>query len=350
MYDVIVIGAGPTGSSAAKELAAHGYHVLLVEQCKLPRNKSCSGILIPKSVQLVSAYFHEEVPVRIMCTPYESKGMIFINDDGVEHRYEQSGLNIWRHAFDNWLVEKAVQFGAEIRDETIALSCDEQDGIVSVRLKGSSEYTEQARVVILGNGTAGSIRRKLLGQQQESVITYQTFNTGTIDLDPGYFYAYLQPQFSEYDAWFNVKDDYLILGTAVRDSRNIEHYYSQFIAYMKNQYGLKIEGQEKTERWLMPLVTLGCPIDYGKGRIFFAGETAGFLNPMGEGISASLESGYAVAKAIQQIDLQEDSAAPTIHAAYKTNIAELKTYMERQWRFVASISPKFACHKNKGKY
>ena len=40
MYDVIVVGAGPAGSTAAKVLAEKGLHVLLVERHKLPRYKS----------------------------------------------------------------------------------------------------------------------------------------------------------------------------------------------------------------------------------------------------------------------------------------------------------------------
>lgn len=46
MYDCIIIGAGPAGSTAAKILAEKGLKVLLVEKFKLPRHKSCSGILI----------------------------------------------------------------------------------------------------------------------------------------------------------------------------------------------------------------------------------------------------------------------------------------------------------------
>ena len=347
MYDVIIIGAGPTGNSAAKELAANGYRVLLVEKCKVPRNKSCSGILIQKSVQLINTYFHEEIPVKVMCTPKDSKGMVFTNDGGIEYCYKQDGLNIWRHTFDNWLIEKAVQFGVEFRDETTALSCSEQNGIVSVNLKSKVQYIEQAKIVIVCNGVISSIKRDLLHRQQKHIITYQTFNKGAIDLDPHYFYVYLQPQLSEYDAWFNVKDDYLIFGTAVKDIRNIEYYYTQFIAYMKNKYQARIEKQEKAEKWLMPLIAPGCPVDYGKGRIFLAGETAGFLNPMGEGISAGLESGHAVAQAIQQVDLNAYTAAPTIQAAYKEKTNELKKYMEDQWRFVASISSRFECHKNR---
>lgn len=52
MYDVIIVGAGPAGSTAAKVLADKGLHILLVERHKLPRYKSCSGVLIQKSMDL----------------------------------------------------------------------------------------------------------------------------------------------------------------------------------------------------------------------------------------------------------------------------------------------------------
>lgn len=45
----------------------------------------------------------------------------------------------------------------------------------------------------------------------------------------------------------------------------------------------------------MPRIGQECKIDYGIGRVIFAGEIAGFLNPMGEGISAGMESAYNVA-------------------------------------------------------
>ena len=345
MYDVIIIGAGPTGSSAAKELADNGYHVLMVEKFKMPREKSCSGILISKSMQLVQKYFGEDVPQSVMCKPMNNKGMIFTNDNGQEYSYEQDGLNIWRSSFDYWLAQKAVKSGVELRDETTAIFCEEQGDCVLIKMKGEEEYTEKAKIVIACDGAVSSIKRKLIHAPIDYITTFQTFNKGSIDLDYHYFYAYLQPQFSEYDAWFNVKDDYLIFGVSVKDTSKIEHYYSQFIIYMEQEHGAKIEKQERAEKWIMPHVLPGCPIDYGIGRIMFAGETAGFLNPMGEGISAGLESGYCAAKAIQKVDLCGEVDVNTIHAAYKGNTSSLKTYMERQWRFVANMSDKFSQHK-----
>lgn len=342
MYDVIVIGAGPSGCTSAYQLASKGYQVLLVEKFKLPRNKSCSGILIKKSMDLVKRYFDEEVPEYTMCTPTDNRGMIFTDDKGQEYCFEQEGRNIWRSSFDHWLATKAVQAGTKLCDETAALSCEEEKDCVSVKLKGNSFYTEKARFVIVCDSVVGSVKRKLIHTPQDYITTYQTFHKGSIDLDPHYFYAYLQPQLSEYDAWFNVKDDYLVFGVSVRDTSKIEHYYMVFLEYMKEHHHAQIGPVEKTEKWLMPHIKPGCHVDYGIGRILFAGETAGFLNPMGEGISAGMESGHAAARAIQSVDLHGNPDLQKMHTDYQINTATLKTYMERQWNFVANMAGTFA--------
>jgi geranylgeranyl reductase family protein len=341
MYDVIIIGAGPTGCTAARELAYNGYKVLLVEKFKMPRNKSCSGILIKKSMDLVRQYFGEDVPELAMCTPTDNRGMIFTSDKGKEYRFEQEGLNIWRSSFDCWLAAKAAEAGAELRDGTAALSCEERENGVIVNLKGTSIYSEKAKLVILCDGVAGSVKRKLICTPQRYIMTYQTYNKGSIDLDHHYFYAYLQPHLSEYDAWFNVKDEYLIFGVSVKDTSKLEDYYTEFIIYMKKHHNAKIEKQEKIEKWLMPHIMPGCPIEYGNGKVLFAGETAGFLNPMGEGISAGMESGYAAAKAIEKVDLSGNLDLTELYTFYRNNTFALKNYMERQWNFVADISETF---------
>jgi len=338
MYDVIVIGAGPTGCTAAKTLSEKGYKILLVEKFELPRYKSCSGVLIKKTMELVKLYFGEDTPSFTMCTPTQNRGMIFTDDKGKEFRFEQEGLNVWRSSFDHWLSTKATESGAEIRDNTAVISCEEKEDCVSVTLHSTKEYTEKAKYVIDCEGVIGSIKRKLLKITPPYITTFQTFNDGSIDLDPHYFYAYLQPELSEYDAWFNVKDGQLVLGVSVKDSSNIEMYYKRFIAYMQRQHNLSIKKQIKAEKWLMPHIRPKCNIDFGVGRILFAGEIAGFLNPMGEGISAGMESGYCVACAISNnFDVLEK-----IYDEYQQRTEALRNYMKRQWNFVAGMADTFS--------
>lgn len=337
MYDVIVIGAGPAGSTASKILADKGYRVLLVEKFKMPRYKSCSGQLIKKTLDLVQQYYGEAVPVSTMCTPTENRGMIFTDDKGRSYRFEQPGLNVWRSEFDKWLADKAAQAGAEVRDCTSAVSIAERNGTVKVTLKGEKTYAEEARYVIDCEGVVGSLKRKLLHCQLPYISTYQTFNQGSIDLDDHFFHAYLQPELSEYDAWFNVKDNQLVLGVSVKDSSKAEFYHARFLAYMKEKHGLRIDKQMKVDKWLMPRIRPGCAIDYGVGRVFFAGEIAGFLNPMGEGISAGMESGYCIASAIAK----HDHDLGKIYADYQCSTSALHQYMKRQWNFVAGMASNF---------
>ncbi len=299
MYDVIVVGAGPAGCTAAKILAENGFRVLFAEKFKLPRYKSCSGQLIQKTLNLVEQYFGESPPHSVTCTPAENRGMIFTNDNGKAYRFEQPGLNVWRSSFDEWLAGKAEQSGAELCDETAVLSCKEENDTVTVTFKGKSVYTEQARFVVDCEGVVGALKRRLLNNAPKYITTFQTYNQGSIDLDYHYFYAYLQPDFSEYDAWFNVKDGHLVLGVSVKDTGKI---------------------------------------DYGVGRVLFAGEIAGFLNPMGEGISAGMESGYCVAQAI----MQHFDDLEMVYSDYRVRAKPLHGYMKRQWNFVAGIADTFS--------
>ncbi len=339
MYDVIVIGAGPAGCTAAKILADRGYNVLIVEKCALPRYKSCSGMLIKKTIDLVGRYFGESIPASVTCAPTENKGMIFTNDAGQEYHFEQHGLNVWRSAFDYWLAGLAVKSGAVLQDRTAAVSCDVQEAFVEVKLhcKEKGNYTEKVKYVIDCEGVVGAVKRKLTQSAGEYITTYQTFNKGTIALDLHYFYAYLQPDLSEYDAWFNVKDNLLVLGVSGKDASKISMYYDRFIAYMEANHGLQIYKRVKAEKWLMPHISPGCPIEYGKERVLFAGEAAGFLNPMGEGLSAGMESGYYAASATAEHfgDVQK------VRACYQKETLPLRDYMMRQWSFVGSLSGTF---------
>lgn len=336
-YDIIVIGAGAAGCTAAKILAENGYSVLLVERCKLPRYKSCSGVLIKKSIDLISKYYKAEVPQNVMCTPFDNRGMIICNDKNQTFRYEQMGINVWRSSFDYWLLSYAIMCGVTVVDETSVIKCTQIENAVEVTLSGKHSCKTRTKYVIDCGGATNYLKRQLIGGNKDYIITYQTFNSGNINLDYYYFYAYLQPELSEYDAWFNVKDDMLVLGVAVKNNRNIQKYYKNFIEYMIQNNSLKIDNQLKAEKWVMPHIRPNCNIDYGYGNVLFAGENAGFLNPMGEGISAGLESGFCVASAVMN---NFDNAISAIDE-YKKLTSDLKNYMIRQWNLTSMLSDTF---------
>lgn len=88
----------------------------------------------------------------------------------------------------------------------------------------------------------------------------------------------------------------------------------------------------------MPQINPGCAIDYGVGHILFIGEIAGFLNPMGEGISAAMESAFCAAKAI----LQHEDDPKLVLSSYQKDTMALLSYMKRQWSLVGGMAKTFA--------
>lgn len=356
MYDVIVIGAGPAGCVAAKNMSEYGYNVLLTEKMSLPREKSCSGILIPKSIQMIEKEFGK-IPEAVFSNPPINQGIV-INIAGEEYRFESEGYNIWRNLFDQWMCLKAEDAGCTIKTLTSALNCEEKKDHVRVNfarmsLKKKNNFKdemgffqEKAKFVIACDGTSSRIRRDLLNSPSKHIITYQTFCKGSIDLDSGFFHAFLDPQLSQYDAWFNVKDDYLIMGVGVKDASLMKYYHSKFVSYLKTHHNARILSKEKEEVGLMPHITPDFRVDLGKGRVLLAGDAAHLLNPMGEGISSALSSGYAAAEAIKvEYDSEEQINSGTILDRYECNLKGEIDYMKRQWRFLGTLSPEFACFK-----
>ena len=344
MYDVMVIGAGPAGCITAKKLADADYNVLLVERMKMPREKSCSGILIKKSINLIENELGK-IPHSVLCKPHISKGIIITNEKNQTFKFESDGLNVWRSLFDEWLALKAQSAGAELRQSTSAISCEEKQDHVSVKLHDSKIYEEKARIVVACDGAGSIIKRNLFKKPKNYVFTYQTFCKGTIDLDHDFFHAFLDPQLSQYDAWFNVKDDFLIFGVGIQEPATMKMYHSRFLSFLNSKFNVKIESCVKEEIGIMPGVMPGCPLDLGTGRILFAGEAANFLNPIGEGISSALASGYGAAEAVKSVYKTNNFSVKSLINTYKSNILPEKEYMTRQWTILAGMSSKFSYMK-----
>ena len=342
MYDVVVVGAGPAGCMTAKRTAEAGYKVLLVEKMQVPREKSCSGILITKSIDMVEGEFGK-ILGDVLCRPTKNKGIIINDEENRVFKFESEGLNVWRNLFDLWLVSGAENAGVEFRQSTAVISCEEMQDHVRVTLQGNEIYHERAKIVVAGDGAASNLKKNLLKTQDSYIFTYQTFCSGTVDLDYNFFHAFMQPQLSQYDAWFNVKDDFLIFGIAVKDFNKIKGYHEKFLSFLASNFNAEIKSFVKREVGIMPCVLPEYRVDLGIGKVLFVGEAANFLNPVGEGISSALASGYAAAEAIKSTyKIGEDVDVQSLLNAYEKNVEPDKQYMIRQWKLLARISPKFS--------
>lgn len=148
MFDVIVVGAGPAGSSAAREIAQSGFRVALLERGAYPGQRAVCGGGIEgvdwEEIGLPDGLIHKRILRREHYFPW---GVTTVTTPHV---------TTLRRGLDRWLAEQAVAAGAELVTQTRARAVvRESTGRVAVMvtdLVSHRETTHHARLVIFADG------------------------------------------------------------------------------------------------------------------------------------------------------------------------------------------------------
>jgi len=109
-YDAVVIGAGPAGAVAARELARRGRAVLLVDKSTFPRRKVCGCCLNGNALAALASVGLGDLPARLGAVPLHS---LKLAAGGRVAEVPLAGVSLSREAFDLALIEAAVAAGAE---------------------------------------------------------------------------------------------------------------------------------------------------------------------------------------------------------------------------------------------
>ncbi|SCK04991.1 geranylgeranyl reductase family [Streptomyces sp. AmelKG-E11A] len=290
MWDVVVVGAGPGGASAAYAAAVAGRSVLLLEKADLPRYKTCGGGIIGPSREALPPGFELPLQDRVHAVTFTLDGRF-----ARTRRSKQTlfGL-VNRPEFDQRLVEHAQKAGAELRTGATVTRV-EQHGpavpdrrTVAVVLQGGE--TLLARAVVGADGSASRIGAHVgvklgqvdLGLEAEIPVppTVAEDWKGRVLIDWG-------PLPGSY-GWVFPKGDTLTVGviSARGEGAATKRYLEDFIAR------LGLAGFE-------PGISSGhltrCRADdspLSRGRVLVCGDAAGLLEPWTrEGISFALRSG-----------------------------------------------------------
>ncbi len=283
VWDVVVVGAGPAGASAAYAAAVAGRSVLLLEKAELPRYKTCGGGIIGPSRDALPPGF--ELPLR------DRVHAVTFSLDGKFTRTRRSKQMLFglinRPEFDQQLVEHAQKAGAELRTG-VTVSRVEQHGsavpdrrTVAVVLQGGE--TVLARAVVGADGSASRIGAHVgvkvdqvdLGLEAEIPVpeTVAEDWQGRVLIDWG-------PMPGSY-GWVFPKGDTLTVGviSARGEGAATKRYLEDFIAR------LGLAGFE-------PSISSGhltrCRADdspLSRGRVLVCGDAAGLLEPDARGHS-----------------------------------------------------------------
>jgi flavin-dependent dehydrogenase len=156
-WDVLVVGAGPAGSLAARQLARAGRTVLLVEKAVFPRYKVCGCCLNATAAAVLNHVGLGRVLSDLNAGPIERLALA-IGGRVASLRMPAGGFSISRGALDTALASEAVASGAEFLDGVQArLSCETHRERI-VQLSGASRTVEvAAKVVIAADGLRGGL-------------------------------------------------------------------------------------------------------------------------------------------------------------------------------------------------
>ncbi|MEU2560893.1 geranylgeranyl reductase family protein [Streptomyces longispororuber] len=290
VWDVVVVGAGPAGASAAYAAAVAGRSVLVLEKAELPRYKTCGGGIIGPSRDALPPGFELPLRDRVHAVTFTLDGKFTRTR---RSRHMLFGL-INRPEFDQQLVEHAQKAGAEVRTG-VTVARVEQHGpavpdrrTVAVVLQGGE--TVLARAVVGADGSASRIGAHVgvkldqvdLGLEAEIPVpaTVAEDWAGRVLIDWG-------PLPGSY-GWVFPKGDTLTVGviSARGEGAATKRYLEDFIARL----GLAGFEPGVSSGHLTRCRSEDSPLS--RGRVLVCGDAAGLLEPWTrEGISFALRSG-----------------------------------------------------------
>lgn len=335
-YDVVVCGAGPSGSIAAAQLAQSGLSVALLEKQFLPRHKTCGGGM-PMVMQAQlrdlapEAFVESDVTMMRHTWKFEDAYLASMNPRSTDER-----LSLWmvqRPIFDNALAQRALRFGAELRDGIAVRSIEpEPDGVI-VRAQGiktGAEFIAKARYVIGADGANGvTVKATQLRKQRAIALAMEIehphqWGEGHPDLRPEIAHLEYGAVKRGY-AWIFPKADHLNIGAGVfrpdnkdaRSDRTLRADLQKTILEYMDGLGLNYD-RDALKFHAHPLPTWSGKETLHEGRILLVGDAAGLINPLfGDGILHAVKSGAIAAQSI--IDNATDEYTSRIHAEFAAN-------------------------------
>ena len=294
-YDLLVVGGGVAGSTAAKFAAKDGLKTLLIEKAKTPRNKPCSGIQFSYLEKLIG----EKIPREVLCQNNLFK-VEMVTPSGKIVRGHMPMFNFWRSTFDSWLNSLAAKAGAEFRDGVLLAEFQEDGKVIKARLVSrNNSFEVKARYLIAADGLLSGIRKMMRPQDFDAKATGGAVNfyfRGETNLDPNTLYMFYQREFSNLMfAWVYLKDDQWVIGSG-GDPEPLK-YAKRFFHYIKQRFSLRGEVVRR-DGFASPLRSGVFP---GDGNILITGDAAGLVDLYrGLGMDNAAISGRLAVKAIMQ--------------------------------------------------
>ncbi len=167
--EVLVVGGGPAGSTAALRLARRGFRVVLVDRAAFPRRKACGEYFNPEATRLLrelglidEVWNSDARPVPALVMGATGANPLSIGFDELPSAAEPA-FSLGREVLDTLLLRAAQRAGVDVREQTEAVEpLVERGAVVGARLRhGGREYLQSARLTLAADGLRSRFARKL---------------------------------------------------------------------------------------------------------------------------------------------------------------------------------------------